>query len=868
MKKIITILFIFAVFSSFATHNRAGEITYRHLYGTTYEVTITTFTSIANGVFADRSELMIYWGDGTSALLPRIELYDFYPFRRNKYVGTHTYPGVGEYEVFMEDPNRNEGVENIPGSVNIVFAIKTILKISAFAGNNSTPVLLSEPIDFAAKNRIFIHNPSAFDADGDSLSYKLTNCLGQDGVPIPNYSLPPAANTLTIDAYTGDLVWDYPMQIGTYNIAFFIEEWRKGVKIGQILRDMQIDVKETDNLPPEINGVFDTCIVANDTLVFDVIATDDNSNNITLTATGLGREDINEMGNPTFGNKITEPNKTTKTFRWVPHCEDVQNQPYIVVFKAQDNDNEVNLVDVKSQRIKVIAPAPVIDSIKPSTNTFSVYWSVPTCSEADGYYLYRRKDFYGYIHGYCETGVPAYTGYEKIATINDIFTTSYLDDNNGYGLEQGFEYCYIIVSFYKDDAESYASNEMCSFLALGNPIITKVSVIETAVDTGKIDLQWSKPTEFDTIAAPGPYKYIIYRTNNHWGGNLQIIDSLSDINDTIYIDNNLNTQDSVYSYSIKFYNDEPGNRFLIGNPSLASSVFLKAESSDNIIKVNFIKNVPWSNSQYIVFKKDNVTQNYDSLTTVTTDYFIDSLIANDIEYCYMVKSIGTYSKPNIIDPIINYSQKICTKAIDTVASCALSFSVATSCDSSYNYLVWRNPNNYCSNDVVSYNIWYATGMNETYRKIHTINNPNDTSYYHYPELSLAGCYNVTAVDSFNNESDFGVKVCVDNCEYYKLPNIFTPNGDGMNDVYKPAPYKYVQKVDMKIFNRWGVLVFQTEDPDINWDGTFLETGKKLTPGVYYYICDVYEYRLDGVIPRNISSFVYLERGKDDNSNGE
>ena len=868
MKRIITILLIIFAISSYATHNRAGEITYRWLYGTTYEVTITTFTSIAAGVYADRDELMIYWGDGTSELLPRVSKYDFYPFRRNKYVGTHTFPGIGEYTIYMEDPNRNQGVENIPGSVNVVFAIKTTLKISLTQGNNSTPVLLSDPIDFAAKGQIFIHNPSAYDADGDSLSYKLTTCLGQDGEPIPNYSLPPAANSLTIDAYTGDLVWDYPMEVGIYNIAILIEEWRGGLKLGQILRDMQIDVKETDNLPPEITGVYDTCIVADDTLEFDVVATDDNSNNITLTATGLGREDINDTGNPSFGNAQTQPNQITKTFRWVPHCEDVQKQPYIVVFKAVDNDNDVSLVDIKSQRIKVIAPAPEIDSILPSTKSFKLYWSISPCTEAKGYYIYRRKGHYGFNHGYCETGVPEYTGYEKIATINDVYERQYRDDNNGHGLEQGFEYCYMVVAFFEDTGESYASQEECSFLILGNPIITKASVLETAIDTGRIKIEWSKPKTFDTIAAPGPYKYLIYRAKDEWGTNMQLIDSLSDIDDTTYIDLNLNTVDSIYSYSIAFYNDESGNRFLIGEPSLASSIFLLPEGSDNQIKINFKRNVPWTNNQYIVYRKNNTTLDFDSLGISTGDFYIDDSLQNKIEYCYKVKSIGTYNKPEIIDPIENYSQIICTEAIDTIAPCAPTLTVSTECDSMYNKLVWTNPNNTCADDIVSYNIWYAPELDAEYRKIKTINNPNDTVFYHYPELSLAGCYNVTAVDSFNNESDYGLKYCVDNCNYYKLPNIFTPNGDGMNDVFKPAPYKFVNKVNMRIFNRWGNLVFQTEDPDINWDGTYLDTGKKLTDGYYFYLCDVYEYRLIGVTPRNITGFIHIQRGKENNNNGE
>jgi len=74
-----------------------------------------------------------------------------------------------------------------------------------------------------------------------------------------------------------------------------------------------------------------------------------------------------------------------------------------------------------------------------------------------------------------------------------------------------------------------------------------------------------------------------------------------------------------------------------------------------------------------------------------------------------------------------------------------------------------------------------------------------TEYIHYPNLSMAGCYAISAVDSFMNESVLSPKNCLDECSYYELPNVFTPNGDNHNDIYKPLPYRFVEKIDMKIF---------------------------------------------------------------------
>ena len=63
---------------------------------------------------------------------------------------THTFPGPGIYQIVMQDPNRNFGINNIPNSVNVIFSIKSTLIISPEIGGNSSPQLLNFPIDRAA----------------------------------------------------------------------------------------------------------------------------------------------------------------------------------------------------------------------------------------------------------------------------------------------------------------------------------------------------------------------------------------------------------------------------------------------------------------------------------------------------------------------------------------------------------------------------------------------------------------------------------------------------------------------------------------------------------------------------------------------
>jgi gliding motility-associated-like protein len=72
-----------------------------------------------------------------------------------------------------------------------------------------------------------------------------------------------------------------------------------------------------------------------------------------------------------------------------------------------------------------------------------------------------------------------------------------------------------------------------------------------------------------------------------------------------------------------------------------------------------------------------------------------------------------------------------------------------------------------------------------------------------------------------------------NCRFY-TPNSFSPNGDGLNDVFEVRNFCLLLKdYSFSIFNRYGQRVFQTQKPEVSWDGIY--AGKPSDVGVYYYI---------------------------------
>ena len=860
MRNYVYILLFLLPIKALATHNRAGEITFRHISGSTYEITLTTYVKESSP--AERPNLEIFWGDGTSldsiARTSQIPLGN--DIEKNVYIDQHTYPGPSPtpYVIKIEDPNRNSGIINIPNSVNIVFYIETELLINPFLGINNSPVLLNPPIDNACVGIPYIHNPGAVDTDGDSLSYSLQLSRGQSGEIIPNYQFPLASSSLTIDNVTGDLIWDAPVQQGEHNISILIEEFRNGQKIGSVLRDMQITVFPICDPPPVITGPVDTCVIAGDTLNFDIQAM--GSSPITLSATGIPFT----ISNPAIFQQTTNPAiSTSGNFSWITECDHIREQAYAVSFKAVDQ-GIIQLVDFLTTTITVIGPPPQNLTTNVQSNTIGLSWSPTECDQVIGYKVYRRRGPSGWIPERCQTGIPDSLGFQLITQTTSLIDTSFVDNNNGLGLTSGEEYCYRVVACYPDGAQSKASDEVCAQLKRDVPIITNVSVNTTSETAGSIFVAWARPTEHDTIQFPGPYCYLIYRGEESTS-NLVLIDSTASINDITYVDTLLNTQDFQYAYRVDIFNLTAGTRELISSSAVASSIYLNLTPSDNQITLTWDEMVPWTNNEYIIFRQSDSTLLFDSLTSTTSPVYIDTNLPNGVTYCYKIRTIGAYSITDIVNPILNYSQEICAEAIDNVIPCPPTLFVEPDCDLFQNFLHWENQASGCADDILEYKIYRKNFLeDEDYFLVTVI--PNglsgpDTTFLHDGLSSISGCYAITSIDSVGNESVFSDSVCVENCPEYQLPNVFTPGADGINDVFTPFPFRFVESIQIQIFNRWGLLIFETTNPEILWDGINQQTSKECNDGTYFYVCTVNEIFLEGIRPRVLRGFITLLRNK-------
>jgi len=835
-----------------ATHNRAGEITYRQISELTFEVTVTTFTYTLSK--ADRPSLDIEWGDNSITNVARIsETYLPNNYKKNVYVSQHTYPGPGIYKIVMQDPNRNYGVENIPNSVNVVFSISTILIVNTSIGTNSTPVLLNPPYDKAALGQVFIHNPAAYDPDGDSLSYQLTVCTKEDAKPIQNYSYPPAAHSFYVDAVSGDLVWDTPTAVGIYNVAMEIQEWRDGIKIGVVVRDMQIEVYETDNHPPVTSPLPTLCVEAGEPVALDITATDEDADSVTLIATsGI----FTSTDCPaTFETVSSQPGLTRAQLQWVPCHEAVRHQPYNIIIKAEDNNDDLQLVDIDNMTIKVLGPSPVLTSAIPQGKFAQLTWDNYGTDAITGFNIYRHEGVSSLVVDSCYDGIPATSGFVKVGYAEGYNTVTYTDTDNGQGLEAGVEYAYRIVAVYPNGTESKPSNEIVTSLITGVPLITNVSIRNTDAVNGSLTLVWQKPLHLDTIPATGPYEYLIYRAEGIAGSDYQLIYTLptADLNDTVYIDTLLNTLDTGWVYKIELYNDAPGNRFLIGDPGVASSLFLDAAPGDRKVRFTLRLNVPWINTSYDFYRFDGI--DWQPVGTTNQLTWIDDGLENGTEYCYYAVSTGGYQGPGTPKDLVNFSQRTCVVPIDNEPPCTPDLTVYSQCDSLYNMLNWTVDDPGCFDDISGYTLYYKATTEEELGLLATIDDRDIMKYMHSLPDYVAGCYAISAFDDNGNESELSPMICVDSCNFYEIPNVFTPNGDDFNDWLVAKSSALVEKVEFRLFNRAGVLVFSTEEPRLNWDGTY--KGKVVPAGVYYYDCEVFERRITGLEQFHLNGFVHV-----------
>ncbi len=951
------LLILVTSLSARATHLRAGEIIVERVSCTslTFRITVTVFTNTKNTpVLFGGEDDWLDFGDGSPAILvpetdntPRPDLGD--GIATASFTILYTYAGFGTYTISYSEPNRNEGVLNMDNSVNTRFYIETQIKVDPFMGCNNTPKLLVPPIDRACTGVAWFHNPGAYDPDGDSISYELVIPFRAKGESVANYRSPNDPGfytdfnngseaggqpTFSINPTDGTITWDAPGMKGEYNIAFNIREWRKingqWFPLGYVRRDMQIIVDECENERPDLVVPEDVCVEAGSVLDATILGTDVDGDPVKIEA-------FSEIFNfpasqspatytPNDGAFIPSPAELN--FSWQTTCDHVKEQPYQVVFKITDKSpTGSKLVTFKTWFIRVVGPAPEWNNatVDLARREAHLEWVAYPCDNAETIQVWRRVDSFPFQPDSCQTGMPEFLGYSMIATLPVLNgsnpVTTYVDSNEGKGLDPGAQYCYrLVVEFPAPRrGESYVSDEICiPPILVDEPVITNVSVDNTGTDDGQVTIRWTKPFDIDRTQFPGPFEYEVYRADGFAGNN-----NLAKIhpgrlleNDTVVVDNGINTRDLIHNYRVVLYSNTAVNPAYqpVDTSSTASTVRLVAKSEIGRIILTWSAVVPWSNmvqtvpNEHLVYRGPGGADESDMVLVASVDptkgfTYIDEGLSDTDEFCYRVMTRGAYGNPQIPEPLENFSQIICAQPNDSIPPCKPVLTVqVTDCDkflktegcgesTFFNVLNWQRPDDDCAEDILGYHVYRAAEQDGTYFRL-TDEPVMDTTYrddgFNDAGLStLAFCYRISAVDRSGNESELSDPACNDNCPYYELPNVFTPNDDDCNDLFSAfsnrnsggenpecAPVntqercaRFVERVHFSVYNRWGKEVFTytgSRSSDVNgiyidWDGRD-DSGKELATGVYFYIAEV---TFDSVDPekrqKTLKGWVHLIR---------
>lgn len=123
-------------------------------------------------------------------------------------------------------------------------------------------------------------------------------------------------------------------------------------------------------------------------------------------------------------------------------------------------------------------------------------------------------------------------------------------------------------------------------------------------------------------------------------------------------------------------------------------------------------------------------------------------------------------------------------------------------------------------------------------------------------INKQGNYFFTATDVFGCKKNFNVTVTESDCEDCEpyVPSAFTPNGDGLNDIFKAKFNCTVTNYKLSVYNRWGKRIFVSDDVNKGWNGEFFQD--KTLPGSYIYFI---QYKSFGGKPKIIKGVVVLIR---------
>ena len=153
--------------------------------------------------------------------------------------------------------------------------------------------------------------------------------------------------------------------------------------------------------------------------------------------------------------------------------------------------------------------------------------------------------------------------------------------------------------------------------------------------------------------------------------------------------------------------------------------------------------------------------------------------------------------------------------------------------------VWTAPTLNVSSDTLS--VASSFYQYQWYLNNEPIIGANDPQYIttqnglYYAEVTLLGGCKSKSNFAFYDSFPIDIPVEEPGVDTLVMPNIFSPNNDGMGDFFKPIKISGYHVNEISVYNRWGSMVHQEMNPDLLWDGHTAH--EHASEGVYYWVMD-------------------------------
>ncbi len=240
-KQLLFLLLLFANYQLIASHAIGGEITAQNIGGNDYVITAKYYRDPWGIPASGALGISITDPNNTTTqiTLPStgFELLGN-QMEEHTYSAMYTFSLNGMHKLYFEACCRAVDLSNLVNSANYSLYIDTEVWVDS---TNSTPVFLNSPITHSQLNVPFIYNPLPYDEDGDSLVWELDQPYDMGGVVIPGYILPygDSSYPFTLNTLNGECSF-LPNAQSYFTLCYRVKEYRNGIQIGYIRREMTI----------------------------------------------------------------------------------------------------------------------------------------------------------------------------------------------------------------------------------------------------------------------------------------------------------------------------------------------------------------------------------------------------------------------------------------------------------------------------------------------------------------------------------------------------------------------------------------------------------------------------------------------------